>query len=142
VQNSQADTETDAEIRNVGRDELAEPAPLRRNRGGSTIRPRYGERRPMTYHLFETEFKSISALNGEALRWFSIGTFALSIFMNIVVSYLLVSMVPDIAKLLLPYGLLFFGGISVISFFCGGWAIYSKNNIVKDIKNETIERPQ
>jgi hypothetical protein len=56
------------------------------NRGG-TVRPVYGERRPVMYHLFETEMNAVSAFNGEALRWFSIASFCLSLVVAILVGW-------------------------------------------------------
>ena len=43
----------------------------------------YGVRRPVRYHLFETEMESVSVFNGEALSLFLFGAFVLSIFLNI-----------------------------------------------------------
>ena len=95
----------------------------------------------MTYHLFETEFKSIASLNGEAIRYFSFGAFSASIFMNIVVSYTFSSSpISESGTLLLKFGSLLTGGLMLLFYVLGAWAIWTKKSIVDDIKRETVER--
>ena len=54
---------------------------------GGTIRPVYGERRPVMYHLFENELKLVSSLNTMSIAFFSLGNFCLSLIVAILVSY-------------------------------------------------------
>jgi hypothetical protein len=118
----------------------ARPKGVRRGDGG-TIRPVYGERRPMTYHLFETEMKSISALNGEALRYFSVGSFMLAAFLNIIVASVFASPpLSDAGKLLMHYGLWVTGGLSMLCYGLGAWAIRIKVSIINQIKRETVAK--
>jgi hypothetical protein len=95
----------------------------------------------MTFHLFETEFKTISALNGEALRWFSIGTFLLSIVANIIVSYSFASLpISEGARFVFKFGLVLTDDGTILSFIFGFWSVWTKKTIIDDIKKETEER--
>lgn len=109
---------------------------------GSTINPVYGERRPMTYNLFETEVQSISALNGEALRYFSVGGFVLSCVLNIIVGYGFAGSNPlsEIGKIMLYDGAPLLGLLSALCFGLGSYAIHAKTTIVNQIKSETVAR--
>jgi hypothetical protein len=106
--------------------------------GGSTLRPLYGERRPVMYHVFESEMKSISSLNAQALAWISAGSFCLSIAANICVSSIFATQpLSDAATLVVRYGLTAAIGLSVICYFFGGWAILRRRSTVKQIEDET-----
>lgn len=107
------------------------------NRGG-TVRPVYGERRPIMYHLFETEMESISAFNGEALRWFSIGSLCLNCVIAILIGYAFVtSPLSEFGALVLYYAAPFLGVVTIASFGFGMWAILTKKGLIEHIKTET-----
>ena len=95
----------------------------------------------MTYHLFETEVQSISSLNGEALRYFSIGAFLLGIGVNTSVGYILA--VPPLSEFghsLVRWGIGVAFVLSVLCYLLGGWAIWTKRTIIEQIKRETVAK--
>ena len=62
------------------------------------------------YHLLETEMNCISAFNGEALRWFSIGSLCLSFFIGIIIGYAFSeSVLSEFGHFMLRYGAPFLG---------------------------------
>lgn len=111
----------------------------RNSRGsGSTLRPIYGERRPMMYHLFETEMQSISAFNGQALRYFSFGSFLLSICLNIGIAYYFYAPpVPPMIARGAGYGIFATLVLSVMCFGFGVWALCTKRGLIRQIREET-----
>jgi hypothetical protein len=107
------------------------------NRGG-TVRPVYGERRPIMYHLFKTEMDSISAFNSEALRWFSIGSLCLNCVIAIVIGYAFgTGPLSEFGALVLHYAAPFLGVVTAASFGFGIWAIYAKKGLIEQIETET-----
>src|SRR5579859_2386834 len=106
---------------------------------GGTVRPVYGERRPTMYHLFKTEMESISAFNGEALRWFSIGSLGLNCVIAIVIAYAFAtSQLSEFGTFVLHYGAPFLGVATVASFGFGVWAIRAKKTLIEQIEAETV----
>lgn len=113
-----------------------------REEGGGTIAPIYGERRPMMYHLFETEVRSISSLNGEALRYFSIGAFLLATDISIVIADIFAPDLPKIPEPVVHWGVGIIGVLSVLCYGLGGLAVYTKKTVIKQIKAETIVKSE
>jgi hypothetical protein len=110
-------------------------------KGGGTIKPVYGERRPMTYHLFETEMRSISAFNGEALRYFSLGSFAFSCTLNIVIGYgFATGPLPAFGQFILHWGLPLTGALGALCFGLGVYALREKATLIKQIESETVAK--
>lgn len=106
--------------------------------GGSTLRPVYGERRPVMYHLFESEMKSISAFNGEALRYFSFGSFLLSLLISLGIgAYFAPHPLPAAQATVVLYGLLGSGGLAAMCFGFGIWTLCTKKSVIDQIKKET-----
>jgi len=94
------------------------------------------------YHLFETEMKSVSAFNGEALRYFSFGSFLLALFLNIAVAYFFFPPpVPVAIALGAKYGLFASGILSAMCFGFGVWALCTKQSLIGQIKKETKSEP-
>jgi hypothetical protein len=107
------------------------------NQGG-TVRPVYGERRPVMYHLFDTEMRSISGFNGEALRWFSIGSFCLNCVLAIVIDYAYATApLSEFGKAVLYKVAPFLGVIVIGSFGFAIWALCQKKALIDQIKRET-----
>lgn len=105
---------------------------------GGTIRPVYGERRPMMYQLLETEMRRVSNLNSQALVWFSAGGFCLATSINIVISSLFAAdPLTDIAKIALRYGCFTAFVLSAIFYLAGWWAVRTRESDIKRIKDET-----
>jgi hypothetical protein len=105
---------------------------------GATIRPVYGERCPVMYHLFEVELKTITALNTLALIFFSFGGFISSCIVSIVISCAFAT--PPLSELgdflyrkAVWYLAIFAGGC----FVAGGYCVWSKRSAIKQIKDET-----
>ena len=91
------------------------------------------------YHLFETEVRSISALNGEALRYFSIGSFLFATAINILIGYVFAA--PPLSQFAdgaVRFGIVIIAVIAALLFTLGGWTVYTKSTIIKQIKAETI----
>jgi hypothetical protein len=109
--------------------------------GGGTIVPVYGERRPMTYHLFETEMQSISALNGEALRYFSVGAFVLSCTLTIVIGDgFATDPLTDFGKFMLHWGAPLSALLAMLCFGLGAYAVSTKAALINQIKKETVTK--
>lgn len=109
---------------------------------GSTINPKYGERRPMTYNILETELEAVSSFNGEALRYFSFGSFFVAMILNIIISYAFSNgPLTDLGHLLLYRATLAIGVLALVFFSFGVWAVLKRKSIVDRIKSETISPP-
>lgn len=105
---------------------------------GSTLRPFYGERRPVMYHLFETEMQSISAFNGEALRWFSFGAFFLNCIIAVVVGWCYSSgPLNAFGAFMVAKGIWYLAVLTLASFGYGFWIIGQKHSLMAQIKRET-----
>jgi hypothetical protein len=90
------------------------------------------------YHLFETEMTSISAFNGEALRWFSIGSLCLNCVVAIIIAYAFVnSPLSEFGSFVLHYAAPFLGVATIGCFGFGAWVICVKKNLIDQIKLET-----
>lgn len=90
------------------------------------------------YHLFETEMRSISAFNGEALRWFSIGSLCLNCIIAIVIGWGYTDApLSDFAAFMVHKAVWFIGAITIASFGFGIWALCQKKNMIDQIKAET-----
>lgn len=90
------------------------------------------------YHLFETEMRSISAFNGEALRWFSIASILLNCVIAIIVGYAFTtSPLSEFGKFVLYKASWFIGVTTIACFFFGGWALRDKKTVITQIKQET-----
>ena len=96
----------------------------------------------MMYHLFETEVRSISSLNGEALRYFSIGAFLLATDISIVIADVFAADIPKIPDPVVHWGIGIIGVLSVLCYILGGLAVYTKKTIIKQIKAETIVKSE
>jgi hypothetical protein len=109
------------------------------NQGG-TVRPLYGERRPVMYHLFETEMQSISVFNGEALRWFSFGSFFLNCIIAVVIGWCYSSgPLSAFGEFMVKKGVWYLGVLTVACFGYGFWVIYQKHTLIAQIKRETTK---
>jgi hypothetical protein len=107
------------------------------NQGG-TVLPIYGVRRPVMYHLFETEMNSVSAFNGEALRWFSFGAFFLNCIIAVVVGWCYSSRpLNAFAEFMVKKGVWLLALLTVASFAYGFWIVHQKHNLIEQIKRET-----
>jgi hypothetical protein len=107
------------------------------NQGG-TVRPVYGERRPVMYHLFDTEMDSVSAFNAQALFWSSLGSLFLNSVIGIVIGYCFAPQpLSDIGFLMVHRVAPFVGVAALICFGAAVWSILSKNKLVNKIKKET-----
>jgi len=118
------------------------PTPPLGNTGG-TVRPVYGERRPVMFHLFDTEMDSISAFNGQALVWSSLGSLLLNIVAAILIGYAFVSGPMSEMGLLMVYKVAPFVG--VLSLICFAGAIYvicRKKTLIAKIRRETRTEAQ
>jgi hypothetical protein len=105
---------------------------------GATVRPVYGERRPMMYHLFESEMKSVSAFNGVALTCFSVSSFLLNSVIAIVIGWGYSG--KDISEFgtFMFHKALWYIAVLALIFFAGGvYAICIKKSVVDQIKQET-----
>jgi len=108
---------------------------------GGTVAPRYGERRPMMYHVFENELQGISSLNAEALRYFSLGAFFLGMILNIVIGYAFSNgPLSELGTLMLHRATWFIGVLALICFAFGGWAVWKRASMVDQIKRETVSQ--
>jgi hypothetical protein len=107
------------------------------NQGG-TVRPVYGERRPVMYHLFENEVKSISSLNAVALSMFSLGSFFANNIIAIVIGWgFSAPPLSEFALFMCHRGAYFIGVLMVMCFLSGIWAICKKRSIIRQIKEES-----
>jgi hypothetical protein len=105
---------------------------------GGTIIPQYGERRPLTYHVFETELEAISSLNAEALRYFSFGSFFVAMAINIIISYAFSNgPISELGNLMLYRATPATGVLALICFGFGVWAILKRRKMIDRIKSET-----
>jgi hypothetical protein len=106
------------------------------NQGG-TVHPVYGERRPVMYHLFENEVRSISALNAVALSMFSVASFLANNLFAIMIGWgFAPSPLSDFGFFMLHRGCYFVGFLMLLCFGFGIWAICQKKSIIKQIKSE------
>jgi hypothetical protein len=107
------------------------------NRGG-TVHPIYGDRRPMMYHLFETEMTSISSFNTVALSMFSVGSFLLSCVIAIVIGWSFSTPpLSEFADFMCHKAVYFIGVLTLMFFVFGAWAIIKKQSMINQIKKET-----
>ena len=112
------------------------------NQGG-TVRPVYGIRQPMMYHLFETEMQSLSAFNAEALRWFSLGAFFLNCIIAVVIGWCFSNgLLSSFAEFMVHRGVWFVAVLTVACFGYGFWIVYQKHTLIAQIKRETKAEPQ
>ena len=109
---------------------------------GAKVRPVYGDRCPVMYHLFETEMQTISSMNNQALFYFSTGSFFITIVFSIIVGYAYASPpLSELGNFLLYKGTWFTGIISLALFVAGGCCLRSKNSLIEQIKRETTVKP-
>jgi hypothetical protein len=104
---------------------------------GATVRPIYGQRCPMMYHLFETEMKQISALNAIALAFFSIGSFVFSVAIGITINGAFSTSPPPLGQFLYTKVVCWLVITTVLLFGFGTWAIITKKSAINLIKKET-----
>lgn len=110
------------------------------NQGG-TVRPVYGIRHPVMYHLFETELQSVSAFNGEALRWFAIGTFLVNIVIAITCNWIsAVSPLPDYLKPILSKVEVFLVLMALVSYGFAIWALLQRKRLIDQVKKRNKSR--
>jgi len=109
------------------------------NEHGGVVHPRYGERRPMTYQLFETEMERISSLNSQAVLRFSIAGFCLSIAFNLAIQTLFsASPLSESAHIVSLWGLVASVVFSVM-FYVGGYvSVRERKTDIERIKREHI----
>ncbi len=105
---------------------------------GSTLRPVYGERRPMMYHLFESEMKSISHFNSLALASFTVCGF----FVNTVIATVLgwgfaTGQLTEFGAFMIHRGVYWLAVLGSIFFFFGIAAIWHRKSVTDLIKRET-----
>ncbi|MFZ1005410.1 MAG: hypothetical protein WAN65_01150 [Candidatus Sulfotelmatobacter sp.] len=105
---------------------------------GATVRPIYGERRPVMYHLFESEMKSISGFNGVALGCFSVGSFFLNSAVAILIDWGFSGQVSEQGNLMIHKVIFAVSILSIVFFVFGGYALWSRRSVVKQIKKETV----
>jgi len=90
------------------------------------------------FHLFDTEMDSISAFNGQALVWSSLGSLLLNIVIAILIGYVFATdQMSEMGKLMVYKVAPFIG---VLSLICFGGAIYvicRKRALIDKIKQET-----
>jgi hypothetical protein len=111
-----------------------------RDRSAGTIKPRYGERRPMTYHLFESEMRQISSLNAQAVAFFSLGAFCLAILVDIEVGAAFATFpLSEIGKLFFKWGAVLCGGLAFIFYGFGVYFLHQKRSATDLIKKETMD---
>jgi len=90
------------------------------------------------YHLFDTEMRSISGFNGEALRWFSIGSLFLNCIIAIVIDYAYATTpLSEFGRVVLYRVAPFMGVVVVGSFGFAGWSLWQKKTLLDQIKRET-----
>lgn len=90
------------------------------------------------YHLFDTEMDSVSAFNGEALRWFTLGSLCLNCVIAILIGYAFsTAPLSEFGVSALHYGAPFLGVSAITSFGFGIWAICTKKGLIDKIKAET-----
>jgi hypothetical protein len=107
------------------------------NRGG-TVHPVYGDRKPMMYHLFESEMVSVSSLNTVALSFFSVGAFLASCVIAIVIGWgFAPSPLSEFASFMCHRAVYFVAILSLMLFGFGIWAVWRKKGIIDLIKKET-----
>lgn len=95
----------------------------------------------MNYPVIETELKSISMFNSEALRCFALGTFFLNGLITVVVSSVFSSGPLSPAGLwAFHQGSWYLGILTVTCFSFGLWSLYKRKDFVTQIKNETTFR--
>jgi len=105
---------------------------------GGTVHPVYGERRPMMYHLFDTELSAISSFNSVALSFTSLGSFCLSILLAIIIAYTFASTpVSEIEKMVFQYGGILTLGLSIIFYGFAVRFVFTRASMINQIKNET-----
>jgi hypothetical protein len=110
---------------------------------GATVRPIYGVRQPMMYHLFESEMKSVSTFNSVALVCFSVASFLLNSMIAIVIGWGFSSQpVSEFGSFMIRKGIYFIGVLALILLAAGAWMVLSKRSIIEQIKRETKSAPQ
>lgn len=107
-------------------------------RVGATVRPIYGERRPVTYHVFETELMTITALNSHAISQFSIGSALAAFVANILIAFTFSGdNVGDIGKFLFHYVSWICGTLAAAFYGFGILSLRQKKSLIDQIKRET-----
>ena len=105
---------------------------------GGTVLPVYGTRRPVMYHLFETEMKSVSSFNTVALSLFSIGSFLANSVIAIVIGWgFSAPPLTEFGAFMVTKCVYFIGVLAAMCFGFGVWAICRKISMVNQIKRET-----
>ena len=90
------------------------------------------------YHLFDTEMDAVSAFNGQALFWSSLGSLFLNSVIGIIIGYCFAPQpLPDIGFLMVHRVAPFISVAMLICFGAAAYSIFSKNKLVNKIKKET-----
>ena len=92
----------------------------------------------MMYHLFETEMQSISAFNGQALVWSSLGSLFLNSVIAILIGYAFTTgQMSELGQLCLYKVAPFLGVLALICFGGAVYVICKKRTLISQIKRET-----
>ena len=91
----------------------------------------------MMYHLFENEIRSISGFNSVALTLFSFGSFFANCIIAVVIGWGFSSgPMTDFGLFMSHKGVYYLVVLMLMCFAFGGWAIYQKRSVVRQIKAE------
>ena len=92
----------------------------------------------MNYPVIETELKSISMFNSEALRCFTLGTFFLNGLITVIVSSVFSSgPLSSAGSWAFHQGSWYLGILAATCFGFGLWSLYKRKDFVSQIKKET-----
>lgn len=106
---------------------------------GATVRPRYGQRTPKMYHLFENEVISVSSLNAIALSFFSIGGFLASCVITILIGYTYASQpLTEFGTFMCRRGAFGVGLLAAFFYGFGAWMVIARRSMIERIKEETV----
>lgn len=90
------------------------------------------------FHLFDTEMDSISAFNGQALVWSSLGSLLLNIVIAILIGYAFTpGPMSEMGALMVYKAAPFIGVLAVVCFGGAVYVICRKKALIDKIKRET-----
>lgn len=110
---------------------------------GSYVSTTHTERRMKAFEIFETEMDTLSAFNGIATLFFSLGwgciTCAIGIIINWIIDWVKTATVMPVGIIVVICSLCAF--VSILCFLVGAYYLYKKNSQINKIKEEskTIE---
>lgn len=110
---------------------------------GSTVVPQYGVRRPMMYHLLESEMKSVSGFNAIALTCFSVATFFVNALLGILIGWgFSAPPLSEFGEFMLHRASYYIGVLALVFFVTGIYSIFSKQSAINQIKSETSSKEE